>query len=176
MNNVNDSLHYIFVSNPVSQNILSAAGGLARKAGIISSSTETIAKKTQEATNIAMSKALPLWKLAGKNLYMIRLAGLSGATAVILGAYGSHRHYNEDKGESKAVFEVGNRFHFFHSIALMAVPMCRQPVLTGCLIIAGTLLFSGPCYYKAFTGKTQFSKVAPIGGCCLILAWLSMMI
>lgn len=33
---------------------------------------------------------LPLWKLAGSAEYYVRIAGLMGASAVALGAYGAH--------------------------------------------------------------------------------------
>lgn len=38
-------------------------------------------------------------------------------------------------------------YHFFHSIALLATPLAKRPYLTGSLMVAGTLLFSGTCYY-----------------------------
>lgn len=53
-----------------------------------------------------------------------------GASAVALGAYGAHKKYPEGKAELlKPVFETANRMHFFHSLALMGVPMCRNPAV-----------------------------------------------
>lgn len=72
----------------------------------------------------------PLWKLASETGPFIRIAGVMGASAVILGAYGAHRTYPKDRAqELKAVFETANRFHFFHTLALFGVPMCRNPKL-----------------------------------------------
>ena len=52
-------------------------------------------------------------------------------SAVILGAYGAHRHFksSDETRDPKAVFETANRYHFFHSIALIAVPLTKRPFL-----------------------------------------------
>lgn len=43
-------------------------------------------------------------------------------------------------------------------------------------MFVGTALFSGTLYYRAFTGnKPPFARMAPMGGTCLILAWLSLL-
>lgn len=78
----------------------------------------------------------PLWRLAGSNLLYFRLGGLSGASAVILGAIGAHKPFPDnqigdakDKKDLKRIFETANRFHFFHSIALMATPIAHYPTI-----------------------------------------------
>lgn len=77
-----------------------------------------------------MQSTLPLWRLAGRNMYFIRLAGLSGAAAVILGAYGAHRPFPENSEvDLRKIFETANRYHFFHTIALLGVPLSRSPIL-----------------------------------------------
>uniref|UniRef100_A0A0K8TPY6 Putative conserved plasma membrane protein n=1 Tax=Tabanus bromius TaxID=304241 RepID=A0A0K8TPY6_TABBR len=171
-----ETLNYVLFGNPVSSSVLSAVSSVAKSAGIISTKQSQVTGKT---TTKIMSSTLPLWRLAGSHLNFVRIAGFSGATAVILGAYGSHRQYPDDKGESKSVFETANKFHFFHSIALMAVPITRRPLITGSLMLAGICLFSGVCYYRAFTEDRSLSKLgklAPLGGFCLILAWASMIL
>ena len=52
-------------------------------------------------------------------------------SAVILGAYGAHRQFksSDETRDPKAVFETANRYHFFHSIALMAIPLTKRPFL-----------------------------------------------
>lgn len=75
-----------------------------------------------------------MWKLLGHNRHIVRLAGLSGAAAVILGAYGAHYHFtpkDEDiqERDPKQIFEMTNRYHFIHSLALLAAPFARRPYL-----------------------------------------------
>lgn len=77
-----------------------------------------------------MQPQLKLYQLAGRNLNFIRIAGLSGASAVLLGAIGAHKEFpNVDNTDLKKVFETANRFHFFHSLALLAVPLARRPII-----------------------------------------------
>ena len=80
----------------------------------------------------------------------VRLAGLSGATAVALGAYGAHSErrtsfkdpfldhfsffslfaaFTADKADLKKVYDTANFYHFIHTVALLAVPLSRKPVL-----------------------------------------------
>lgn len=47
---------------------------------------------------------------------LIRLAGVSGAAAVMLGAYGSHSLRKHATPEAREVFETGNRYHLIHSV------------------------------------------------------------
>ncbi|XP_014215191.1 transmembrane protein 256 homolog isoform X2 [Copidosoma floridanum] len=119
----------------------------------------------------------PLWKLALQTGPFVRIAAISGAAAVILGAYGSHKAYPDDKGqEQRRVFDVASRYHFVHTLALLGSPLCRMPYLTSSFLIAGILLFSGTCYYYAFTGDKSYSRLTPVGGTCFILGWLAMLI
>ncbi|XP_043255679.1 transmembrane protein 256-like [Colletes gigas] len=116
---------------------------------------------------------LPLWKLATIRPHMC-FAGISGASAVIIGAYFAHNKYPEGSNGKKEVVETANRYHFFHSLALLGLPLCRKPFVTGTFLISGIVLFCGTNYYSAHTGDKQFNKVIPIGGVCFILGWLSM--
>lgn len=88
---------------------------------------------------------IPLWKLAAATGPYVKLAALSGAVAVILGAYGSHREFEDNEKtvwdlknlhfsgqypketarESVKVFETASRYHFVHTLALLGLPLCR---------------------------------------------------
>lgn len=75
-----------------------------------------------------VTERVPLYKLAGENGPFIKIAGLMGASAVILAAYGAHRAYDKDSpADLRGVYETGSRMHFFHTLALMGVPMCKRP-------------------------------------------------
>ena len=58
--------------------------------------------------------------------------------------------------------EIFNVFYFFAWIK------------TGTLLILGTLIFSGTCYYYALTEERWIRKYTPYGGFLLIFGWLSM--
>ncbi|XP_030027728.1 transmembrane protein 256 homolog [Manduca sexta] len=143
---------------------------LLRSVGVFKSKTDT------PPTTI-MLKA-PLWQLAQEAGPFVRLAGLSGAAAVILGAMGAHRSFPETEGKEdlRKIFETANRFHFLHTLALVTVPLCRRPYIAGAFFIAGMGMFCGTCYYHAFTGDRKLRQVTPLGGTCLILGWVAMVL
>ncbi|XP_075146926.1 transmembrane protein 256 homolog isoform X2 [Haematobia irritans] len=153
-----ETISYLTLGNPISQAVITSASAVLNGAGL---------KPKQQVQDVVIPppKILKLWETAGSSYHFVRLAGLSGATAVIMGAYGKHYLVKiidaKEQSESKAVFETANRFHFLHS--------------TGSLMAAGTLLFSGPMYYRALTGDKTFTQVATCGGFCLIAAWLSLL-
>ncbi|XP_070496018.1 transmembrane protein 256 homolog [Chironomus tepperi] len=173
-----DAINTVLFNNPVSQKIIGTTKSILFKNGNgsteIKEVTQTVAKTVTGPT------AMSLFDQGGRPASIfIRLAGLSGATAVILGAYGAHTSWvkdpNKPNRDPKAIFETANRYHFFHSLALMAIPISKRPYLTGLLMTSGMVLFSGTCYYAALTNDERYNRLAPIGGTLLILGWMSLM-
>ncbi|MGB1139786.1 MAG: DUF423 domain-containing protein, partial [Halioglobus sp.] len=83
----------------------------------------------------------------------ITLASLSGMFAVMLGAFGAHALKARLDDYSLGVFETAVQYHFYHSLALLAVGMLAlsQPQTTllkssGWLFFLGILVFSGSLY------------------------------
>ncbi|XP_068960126.1 transmembrane protein 256 isoform X1 [Petaurus breviceps papuanus] len=74
----------------------------------------------------------------------------------------------------KELFEKTNKHHFFHSLALLCVPLCSKPVWAGTLLTSGISLFCGSFYYQTLTGDTMAMPIAPVGGSLLILGWLAL--
>ncbi|CAF3364896.1 unnamed protein product [Rotaria socialis] len=103
----------------------------------------------------------------------IRLAGLSGALAICLGAYGSHAMKENTSDELRRLFQLAQTYHLLHSAALLAVPFVSRPHITTPLFLGGLTLFCGPIYYHAIRNDTQFRRVTPYGGMLLIAGWLS---
>ncbi|XP_040579217.2 transmembrane protein 256 homolog [Lepeophtheirus salmonis] len=102
-----------------------------------------------------------------------RIAGLLGAAAVGLGAYGAHGLQNITP-EQKRQYDTANYYHFLHTLGLAVVPLSKRPILTGTLMLLGTTLFSGTIYYNIFTGKDNLKRLTPYGGMILIISWLTM--
>jgi uncharacterized membrane protein YgdD (TMEM256/DUF423 family) len=111
----------------------------------------------------------------GETSGWIRLAGISGAIAVGMGAYGAHGLKNVTP-EQRAVFETANRYHFIHTLALLAVPMTNRPETVGILLLLGIAVFSGTCYAHGITGDDKIIRFTPYGGMALIFAWLAMIV
>lgn len=78
-----------------------------------------------------MTRAMHMINLFGSSYpgnNWIRLAGLSGALAVGLSAYGAHG-LKDLPDRRKTVFDTASKYHFIHSLAMLAVPLCNRPHL-----------------------------------------------
>jgi uncharacterized membrane protein YgdD (TMEM256/DUF423 family) len=111
-----------------------------------------------------------------KNL--IIAAAISGALAVMLGAFGAHALKTILTAEQLQVFETGVRYHFYHTIALLLTGILYREytnkflVWAGNLFITGIILFSGSLYVLSITGFKMLGMVTPVGGVCFIAAWV----
>jgi len=129
--------------------------------------------KTDELEKVVVHEVKTVMPTSG--MFFISLAGISGALAVALGAYGAHMMQpGKVDPHLISVFETANRYHILHTIALLSMPLMRRPYLVGSLMTLGMILFSGSCYIQALTGSTAIRQVTPFGGMTLIAAWLSM--
>ena len=115
----------------------------------------------------------------------IRLGALSGASAVALGAIGAHKlkkEYQKLPQEKAAhltdMFDRANKYHFINSTMMIVGSIVAKYPLVSCSLFLGSLvMFSGPLYYQAFTTEySSFNKLAPFGGTCAILGWLSLVL
>ena len=118
---------------------------------------------------------------------MHRQALISGsllaALAVILGAFGAHALKAVVTPEKLVIFETGVRYHFYHSLALLATGIiyshfpAKQLRLATAFFIIGIALFSGSLYGMVFLSINGGSIgplgiLTPIGGLFFITAWI----
>jgi uncharacterized membrane protein YgdD (TMEM256/DUF423 family) len=109
------------------------------------------------------------------------LGAISGALAVVLGAFAAHGLRARLSAEALATFETGARYHLSHALALLAVGWActRWPgpwtTAAGWLFVTGTVLFSGSLYLLAVSGVRALGAVTPFGGLAFILGWLALL-
>lgn len=116
----------------------------------------------------------------GKNILMI--AGLSGAFAVGLGAFGAHGLADVlAKTERTATFETAVSYHFYHTLALALVgllslvkPEWKSLKFVTWSFALGILIFSGSLYLLSLSGITWWGAITPLGGVGFILGWLGL--
>lgn len=115
------------------------------------------------------------------NYTMIRIAALSGAVCVVLGAFGAHALRESLAPEQLQVFETGVRYQFYHTFALLACALLAGRVSTNVaskFFIGGIIAFSGSLYLlstRTLTGLenwTWLGPVTPLGGLCFIIGWI----
>lgn len=109
------------------------------------------------------------------------LASISGALAVILGAFGAHILKNNISPELMEAYKTGVQYQFYHTEALLVLAFLlhyhpsKMLKYAGWLFSAGILLFSGSLYVLALTGIKKFGIVTPFGGLAFIAGWLCLL-
>lgn len=118
--------------------------------------------------------------MSGKNILV--LAGISGALAVGLGAFGAHcLEPLLIKNGRLDTFETAVSYHFYHTLGLLVMGILAliKPDWKGLSLAAwgmflGILIFSGSLYILSLTGITWLGAITPIGGVGFILGWLAL--
>ena len=106
---------------------------------------------------------------------MIVLAGLMGASGIILAAAAAHTA--PGSGLDSAAYML-----LFHATAVLSGTVLLQqdlllrPMMLGVLVgwVLGSALFSGDIALRAFAGHRLFVLAAAIGGTILIIAWFAL--
>ncbi|XP_022211840.1 transmembrane protein 256 homolog [Drosophila obscura] len=176
-----DSLTDLALDNPMVQAVMSYASELLRAIGKPPELKEVIPREIQTLGSVVSKYVMPevtLNSLVGSNYNFIRLAGLSGTSAILIGAYCSYalRDIKDplDQMRLESYADGASRMHFLHAFAMMAMPLAHYPVLTGTLMTTGTLIYSGSLYYCALAHKKGIRIYPTIGGLFLTVAWMTL--
>lgn len=110
----------------------------------------------------------------------IQIAALAGASAVAIGAFGAHGlEAILESNDRLDTFETAVKYHFYHSLAILAVAIWHlfQPgkkilIKSMWSFLIGIFIFSGSLYILSLTGITWLGAVTPLGGVAFILGWL----
>ena len=106
------------------------------------------------------------------------IGALSGAFAVMAGAFGAHAIAESVTPERLAAFKTGSQYQLIHSLALVlsGIILERLPfkVLqwSGWLFLAGIVLFPGSLYALVLMDTPAFGAITPLGGLAFICGWL----
>jgi len=106
------------------------------------------------------------------------IASLLGATGVAAGAYASHGLSAWASAEQVEYFQLAVTYQLFHSITLLAVSVLSVFINNRFLLsskiafVLGIFFFSGSLYLYVLTGTKLLAALTPLGGLCLIAAWL----
>ena len=107
------------------------------------------------------------------------LAAVSGALAVVLGAFGAHGLKPFLDAYQADIYNKAVLYHFVHTLVILIAlsgknTLARQ---SGIAFFAGILLFSGSLYLLATAHVTGIPKailgpITPLGGLCFIAGWV----
>lgn len=113
--------------------------------------------------------------------WLIPVAGVSGALAVALGAFGAHglEGFLADSAEAArrvALWETAVAYHLPHSVAIAVCALLsgRRALVAGVAFLVGILLFAGTLYAMTLGAPRALGAVTPIGGLALIVGWIAL--
>lgn len=95
------------------------------------------------------------------------MAALSGAVAVLAGAFGAH-----GAAERAAnLFRTGGQYQLVHAVAALVALLlgARGPAW---MFVAGSALFAGSLYGLAEGGPKWLGPITPLGGLLMIAGWV----
>lgn len=102
-----------------------------------------------------------------------RVGAASGASAVLLGAFGAHALRGRVTPELLAVWTTASSYHLAHALALVASASAGAGTASA-LFASGTLLFSGSLYAMVLTGRRGLGAITPLGGLALVAGWCAL--
>ncbi len=119
---------------------------------------------------------------------MIAIGAVTGALAVVLGAFGAHSLREVLSAEKVATWNTGVEYQFYHTFAILLVAAladtigARRSMTITYLFLAGMICFSGSIYLLATREATgmdwvlALGPVTPIGGLLFITGWVMILL
>jgi uncharacterized membrane protein YgdD (TMEM256/DUF423 family) len=108
------------------------------------------------------------------------VAALTGAAAVVLGAFGAHALRDSLDEHALATWHTAVDYQFWHALALLGVGLLARERVTTFLRVAaiafvvGLALFCGSLYLLALGAPRGFGAITPLGGLAFIVGWLAL--
>ena len=110
------------------------------------------------------------------NNIWVKVAGISGASAVLLGAYGAHALLKKDE-HMRDTWKTASQYHLIHTVALAACAMHlsgKKRSYVCSLFTSGMVLFCGACYGIVLMNQRKpLNYFAPFGGILMTCGWLA---
>lgn len=107
------------------------------------------------------------------------IAGIFGALAVGIGAFGAHGLEATLTANGRLdTYETAVKYQFYHTLALLLLGILMLNLShdyfswAAWSFIIGTVIFSGSLYTLSLTNITWLGAITPIGGMALIVGWV----
>lgn len=105
------------------------------------------------------------------------LAGMVGASAVLLGAFGAHGLRGMLDAAHYELWHTAVEYHFWHALALAMAVLCSGQKAARIAVFAfglGIVLFSGSLYALALGGNRMIGLITPFGGVAFMVGWIAL--
>ncbi len=111
---------------------------------------------------------------------IIAFGAINAFLAVGAGAFGAHGLKNILTPEYLAVFKTAADYQLTHGVGLILIGIlskdfASQYINTSAIFMSiGIILFCGSLYALTLSGTKWLGIITPIGGLCLLIAWLTL--
>lgn len=114
---------------------------------------------------------------------LLWIASISGASAVALGAFGSHTLRDLISENQIEIWKTASFYHFVHTLALVCLILLpihkNAKALVAVFFMIGILFFCGSLYLLATANlhslpSSILGPVTPLGGLLFIVGWLTL--
>lgn len=105
------------------------------------------------------------------------LAGLAGASAVLLGAFGAHALQTALDARSLELWHTAVNYHVWHALALVlavGLGFGRSRRVAIAAFGLGIVLFSGSLYALALGAPRWTGIITPFGGLAFVVGWIAL--
>ena len=114
---------------------------------------------------------------------LILITSVLGATAVMMGAFGSHYLAEKLPAKSLSAYKTAVNYQFYHTLALFCTALLyriyriKGLFYVGLYFLCGIMLFSGSLYLLSLQSlmgvdlPKVFGLLTPLGGLALMAAW-----
>lgn len=105
------------------------------------------------------------------------LAGVAGASAVLLGAFGAHALRGTLDPAHRELWHTAVEYHAWHALALvMAVGLGsgRAGRCAVAVFALGIVLFAGSLYALALGAPRWVGIITPFGGVAFVVGWIAL--
>jgi uncharacterized membrane protein YgdD (TMEM256/DUF423 family) len=105
------------------------------------------------------------------------LIGVTGASAVLLGAFGAHALRGVLDARGAELWHTAVNYHAWHALALAVVAGLgrgRSGRVAMAAFVVGIVLFSGSLYALALGAPRWVGIITPFGGLAFVAGWLAL--
>lgn len=113
--------------------------------------------------------------MTGRRLLLLRASALTGALAVIVGAFGAHALKDSLDAAGRATYETGVLYLFLHTLAALGCALLpegtKRARAAGFTLLGGGIAFAAAVLLTLVSPKV-FGPIAPLGGTAMIVGWI----
>ena len=105
------------------------------------------------------------------------LVGITGASAVLLGAFGAHALRGVLDARGAELWHTAVNYHAWHALALavaVGLGRGRSRCVAMVAFAVGIVLFSGSLYALALGAPRWVGIITPFGGLAFVAGWLAL--